>query len=360
MKKALFITLNDINNLKTGGSVCSVRNLGLISNYYKTDTYILKSNKFEKFISTFMLLFPPFSINDYIRLKKLIKKNKYEILFFDTSLLGIFIKYVTKKQRIKSISFFQNVGYDYVSVRFGRNILKYPYLFLAFINETLTLKHSTVCITLNERDKKRLNKIYNINPEYIIPITLKSEKQKELIISEHEKHKTDIPKLLFVGSLNRANYISVKWFVDNVMPHINKAELLVVGKDFETKAYELSRENVKVIGTVDKLDEYYYKSVCVISPIFEGAGMKVKIAEALMFGCTIFGTEEAFEGYDLADESVTIKCNNSKDFIEKINNFISKTDKLKSVSKSIQIFENSYSNKRAFSDFSEIIASKFL
>ncbi len=49
---------------------------------------------------------------------------------------------------------------------------------------------------------------------------------------------------------------------------------------------------------MDKTDVYYYKHAAVILPIKYGAGMKVKTAEAMMYGRTIFASDEALEGYD--------------------------------------------------------------
>ena len=304
MKKALFITINDLKNKNTGGSVCSARNLSLVSEYFETDIFVINSNRLEKIFSFFFMLFPPFSVKNYWELNKQIRNNKYNLIFFDTSLLGVFTRHIAKKQKVNTISFFHNVEYDYLSVRFGKKIIKYPYLILALINEKLTLKYSSSTIALSTRDKLRLSELYGRTAKYIIPITLETKVQKKLIVSEHKKHQTDSPNLLFVGSLNRSNYISAVWFVDQVMPHIKSATLLIVGKGFENKSDELTRHNVRVIGTVDNLDRFYYQSRCVISPIFEGAGMKVKTAEAMMYGKTIYGTKEAFEGYDVDYEKI--------------------------------------------------------
>ena len=72
------------------------------------------------------------------------------------------------------------------------------------------------------------------------------------------------------------------------------AEILIIGKGFETLKNDLECDNVKVIGTVEDVSEYFYRADFVIAPIFEGSGMKLKTAEALMYGKTIFGTTEAF------------------------------------------------------------------
>ena len=49
--------------------------------------------------------------------------------------------------------------------------------------------------------------------------------------------------------------------------------------------------------------------------------MKTKTAEAMMFAKTIFGTTEAFEGYEVDYEKIGGLCNSAQDFISKINQF---------------------------------------
>lgn len=39
-----------------------------------------------------------------------------------------------------------------------------------------------------------------------------------------------------------------------------------------------------------------------VMPIFSGSGMKVKTAEALMYGKFLIGTKEAFEGYEIDEK----------------------------------------------------------
>ena len=128
------------------------------------------------------------------------------------------------------------------------------------------------------------------------------------------------PRGIFAGSLFFPNEYGVRWFVQHVAPHVN-AEILIIGKGFETLKNDLECDNVKVIGTVEDVSEYFYRADFVIAPIFEGSGMKLKTAEALMCGKTIFGTTEAFSGYALDFDRVGGLCNTAREFIDKINGY---------------------------------------
>lgn len=74
---------------------------------------------------------------------------------------------------------------------------------------------------------------------------------------------------------------------------------------------------VEVVGFVNDLSEYYAKAQFVIAPIFDGSGMKTKVAEALMHGKRVVGTPDAFVGYEFAVGACWV-CHTADDFVEAI------------------------------------------
>lgn len=350
--RALFLTFNNIDNSNTGGAICSVRNLEMVSVFYKTDVFAVKNSKLSKMFSVFFLFFPPLSVFDYFKIKKKIKDNNYDLIFCDSSLFGILVKYLCAKGiDIKIITFFHNVEYDYVSVRFGGKIISYPYKVLSYVNEKLSLKHSRVTICLNKRDQDRIFSLYKKVVSLQIPITLNSKYDKNEMMTACENKSVEESYILFVGSLNRSNYISIEWFVNNVMPYLKQGRLLIVGVGFETMKDKLERSNVEIIGGVDNIEDYYFTSEVVVSPIIEGAGMKVKVAEALMYGKPIFGSSEAFEGFDISNEKCTIVCNSASEYIESLNLFLEQNNGKRFNSVCRDLFENNYSSEIAIKSF---------
>ena len=72
---------------------------------------------------------------------------------------------------------------------------------------------------------------------------------------------------------------------------------------------------LNIIGTVDDLSQVYNEADVVVLPIISGAGMKVKTAEALMYGKRVLGTKEALVGYD---EISNCECNSGEEFKNRI------------------------------------------
>lgn len=91
---------------------------------------------------------------------------------------------------------------------------------------------------------------------------------------------------------------------------LNNAKLVVVGKNMEEIKEKASvSENIVVEGTVEELGKYYAAADVMVVLIFMGGGMKVKAAEALMYGKTIFASKEALEGYEAVHVRNITECN---------------------------------------------------
>ena len=113
-----------------------------------------------------------------------------------------------------------------------------------------------------------------------------------------------------------ANIQGVQWFIDNVMPKV-KGQFYIVGKGMDKVLFKNLTPNIHIYGFVDDLADFYYKARMVVSPIFVGGGMKTKTAEALMYGKSIVGTAEAFEGYEMETRCM-YRCSTAEGFIQTI------------------------------------------
>lgn len=354
-EKCLFITSNDICNQKYGGGQCAHRNYTALQKYVDLTSYrIKKKSNISSMISIINRLFPPISQHDIKQVMKSIEDENISMVFFDGSIFGSIASLMRDKYpNIKIITFFHNVETDYVNVRMGNSIKSQVYKKLAFRSERMSVHNSDVIISLNKRDANRICSQYKRSADYIIPITFEDKFKKPY----DETIKSSTKECLIVGSLKRDTYEGVLWFVNNVSPFLN-GKTVIVGKGFENKKVELERNNVVVIGSVDDLTPYYLNASCISLPILSGAGMKVKTAEALMYGKTIFGTTEAFEGYEIDYDSVGGLCNSAKEFIEKINNHF-KLDQGDFNKNSREYFINNFSFDSSDMIFKKIIDSVF-
>lgn len=216
-------------------------------------------------------------------------------------------------------------------------------------NEMWSINFCDYIVTLNQRDSDMLLKLYGREADYILPIFL----EDKLKVSRNET--CNRKELLFVGSLFQPNFDGIKWFVDEVMSKLKDYQLTIVGKNFETVSEQLIADNVDVIGTVEDLEYYYQNWPIIVSPIFYGSGMKVKTAEAMMYGKIIIASDEALEGYNIDGVLDIYRCNTPNEFIEAIEKvFIQK--KVKLFSENVRkIYEKNYSYNAVKEKFGEFI-----
>lgn len=112
--------------------------------------------------------------------------------------------------------------------------------------------------------------------------------------------------LLYYGSLNiRNNFLSIVWFVQHVLPLIIEkcpnARLKVVGNiDDEDKNMLCTiSHNIEVCGYVDNLDAEINEAAIITLPVLYGAGVKIKVIDALAHGQLVYTTAKGIEGTTL-------------------------------------------------------------
>nr|WP_303027227.1 glycosyltransferase [uncultured Duncaniella sp.] len=264
----------------------------------------------------------------YKRVKEIfsiLDEEPVDVVFLWSSKSGKLAKQIANRfHQIKIVTFFHNV-----EIQYGEEELKIaPSLKNRFINlvvrsnERHAVENSNSLITMNQRDNMLLKRYYNRTADLILPLGMSDVYLKS--ISPDRFNNTNIMlKLIFVGSAFFANIDGLEWLLQNVFSKLSNVELLIIGKNMDkhfTQSYDDARNaRVKVSGYVEDLEEVYEQCHIVISPIFHGGGMKTKTAEAMMYGCPIIGSKEAFEGYDVDYNQIGAQCNTAKEFIDAIN-----------------------------------------
>lgn len=355
-RSLLYIGEAVMHTSKGGYDIINLRNIKLLKNIYKDNTYIYEINHkapsaFNKFRNIFNLLCGNdrgIKESDYEKILSIIKEKNIKDVFISTSLYGKLVQRIKiNNPEIRIISFFHNieVHYNAEELKFSKGVNWIKRIITSKIrntNELYTVQKSDIIITLNNRDSLMLYKIYNRKSDLILPSSFDdlydSSKAKKYVPLRNNKI-----NLLFIGVNFFANTNGVKWFIDNVLYNIPNAHLTIAGRDMD-KAFIESKQ-VSVFGYVDDLSNLYYSADIVILPIFNGAGMKTKTAEALMYGCPVVGTSEAFEGYDFDITKVGCVVNTASDMISSILELTSnKGEKLISHRKNSRIIFNSLYN----------------
>lgn len=164
-----------------------------------------------------------------------------------------------------------------------------------------------------------------------------NDKDKQLLIS-HGIDKVDVlmpfyddystcqynpnsKNILFFGAMDRPeNWKTAIWFIDNVMPLLDHGFTYTVVGNHPPKEL-LDKRNARVIitGFVEKVDPYFENSLCLASPLVLGAGVKVKIIEAMTSGIPVVCNRISIEGINAINGIDYIHCEKAEEFAEAIN-----------------------------------------
>lgn len=361
MRKFLFISFTS-EQTYTGGQLCSKRNLKSLEELLGTDnvvSYIIKPYKNKKSIVSILkrirdLFF--FYMGGMDKRKEneilnLIESSKLTDVFLDSSLLGKLAGKI--KQTFPEVSiytFFHNNEFlfckSYVLV--NHDYIRFYWPLLSYLNEKMACLYSDKIIALNYRDYEDIARMYKRTPEFIVPITINNT------YNNHYSKKfasNNTKQALFVGSYFYGNVQGIKWFCERVLPLVN-IELIIVGSGMDKLKKELvMTEKIKIFSDVPNLSIFYESADFVVLPILSGSGMKVKTAEALMYGKFIIGSKEALTGYDVT-ENIATECNSENDFITAISNF-NLNNRYNRESR--LLYEEKYSYNSSLDIFSKII-----
>lgn len=141
-------------------------------------------------------------------------------------------------------------------------------------------------------------------------------------------------KFCFYGAWNRMeNSSGLEWFLENVYPKLPDSanfQFVVIGGGIteELKSKISAYKNFKILGFVENPVVEIAKCQSLIAPLFKGAGVKVKVIDALSSGTSVIGTEVAFEGIEdnstnqlFFEAAIAEKKNTSQKFADILNNW---------------------------------------
>ena len=249
----------------------------------------------------------------------IIKEKSITKVFIDGSNLGAMVRAIKQHYPcVEIITSFHNVEtrFFWGALSSSKTLHAFAVLLVNYFAEKKSVRYSHKRICLSYRDGALLKKIFSRGATHIAPMCV-SDKWPDGFEPSSESPSKGFA--LFVGGNFYANRIGILWFVKHVVPHID-INVCIVGKGLEQYRKDLEIPGkVTVIGAVESLTEWYQKAQFVIAPIFDGSGMKTKVAEALMYGKKVVGTPEAFSGYEEIANQVGWICKTVKEFVSAIS-----------------------------------------
>lgn len=217
-----------------------------------------------------------------------------------------------------------NVEVDFADrdYRTDKTLKKFLVRLSAKYNEKKLVRAARCLVMLTEHDVRKIETLYGeIQSKFIVPVCVADNCARFI---EKKEMEAEI-KLLITGSLwYGENCNGIIWFAENVCPLIkSKFKLTIAGSRPSDKLKELikSKNYLELIDSPKEMKPYFEASDLIIAPIFNGAGMKVKVAESLSYGKPVVGTVHAFEGYKICHEVNSYLANTKEEFAAAVDKY---------------------------------------
>ena len=167
--------------------------------------------------------------------------------------------------------------------------------------ETLHLSCMSAIVALSHEEKSIFENYYSDRTLATIAISLP--------LAPLKTYKEERQGILFMGSLDwLPNREGLNWFLQKVYPAIKHIPLTLAGKG----QFICNLENVRVIPNFEHKEDLLNTHKCMIVPLLSGAGIRIKIIEAMQFGLPIISTSIGSEGIESIADSIIIENNSDK------------------------------------------------
>lgn len=268
--------------------------------------------------------------------------SSYDAVVLDFTKQSYILKKVNPNKLIVRV---HNVEYDFSNsaYKLKKSLKNYLVKKSSFSQEALLLSKARVVVPLTQNDLNRLSELYSFNKTKVFIVPVCTEPPERIDIN------TSSNTMIITGSLwFGGNYDGIKWFLTNVYSQLSTpVHLIIAGRHPNEELKQIIKKypRVSLIDSPDAMAPYFLKASLAIAPVFDGAGMKVKVAEALSYGLPVVGTSHAMIGYEIEDGINSYQADSAKQFVNAIEDYYSKSfsDRLKMREKALQLYEKKYS-----------------
>ncbi|MCR4736205.1 MAG: glycosyltransferase [Treponema sp.] len=232
--------------------------------------------------------------------------TEYDILYFDFSQVALYSLYIQHPHKVLRM-------HDVMFQKYGRKNMVVE-KWVTRTERRIVQSFEKVFVP-SKKDADLLKQTYGVNAfytnEYLktIDFPIPAEQKKQFVFYGYWKRSENTEGLI--------------WFIQRVLPLLNKSHSFVVigdGLDTALKEEYLIPHKIEYLGFVGNPLDIIIHSSAVIVPLFQGAGIKVKVIDSFTTGTPVIGTDIAFEGLPEV-ENLSFNVNDEIAFASCINSF---------------------------------------
>ena len=126
---------------------------------------------------------------------------------------------------------------------------------------------------------------------------------------------------------------------------------VIVGARPDKSLLTYASDKVEITGFMDKVDPYFERCLCLVAPLVLGAGVKVKILEAMSSGIPVVTNHIGIEGIYAENGKHYIHCEAPEEYAECIHKLVN--DYKKTAPSGRAFIRENYDLEKSFTEFME-------
>lgn len=262
----------------------------------------------------------------YMSWKKMnIDFGQYDLIYIDFTKMAYALKDIRNAgYRSRIIVRAHNVEEDFFRINYlsNKTIINYIKYKLARPREKFMVRNADCILAITDQDATRLMDLYKVsaNKIKVCPVGVKRSISK----MRESVHSRNVLRCLITGSLwFGPNVEATLWLLKEVYPEVRAiCNLTVAGFKPNDKLRKMCAElNVRLVDSPESMESFFCEADMVLAPVFDGGGMKVKVAEAMSFGLPVITTTHGAIGYQLVNGENGYIADEKKDFINCIQEY---------------------------------------
>ncbi len=165
-------------------------------------------------------------------------------------------------------------------------------------------------------------------------------------------------QVIFYGAMNRTENIeAAEILAEDILPLVKdkEVELLIIGAHPSAEIKALESDRVHVLGFVESIGDFFRNALCMAAPLHQGAGVKIKILEAMSAGIPVLTTDIGIEGIPAKNNKEYIHCMTVQDFSDSINSLVDNEERFIISGNAKKFIMEKYDLHQSGSDFIRLL-----
>ncbi len=284
---------------------------------------------------------------------ELIKQEAFDIIQFESIYTSPYLQIAQENSDAKCFCRVHNIEH-LIWQRLSENeanFLKRKYLKILTNRlknyEIDILKKFDLLLPISRTEEKYFSD-NKINASFYLPFGIDINKP---ILENIEQN---VHSIYHIGSMDWApNVEGITWFLstvwDDLQTELKDVKLFLAGKNMPKSLLKKENNQTVILGEIEDFSAFSLSKNIMIVPLLSGAGIRIKVLEAMAFGKVVIATEIAVEGIGLTHQKNVLIANSPEDFKEQLHYFFSNLEKIKSIGDHAKQFvEANYSKEKIY------------